>query len=436
MKRTLILILLLGSAVGCVQERYDAAAIPSPRRDGNWVHDGAGVVANRTPDIERILDALERDTGAEVAVATVPSVGDEVPKEFATALFNAWGVGKKGKDNGVLVLHVIDQRRVEIETGYGVEATLTDSHCKRIIDEVTIPFFKAGSFADGHFETVRAIDRGLRNGGDLSGLRTRWEREPGVRLNAVPDVSQMTPVQVSRRVVTPVATIVMAVAICLWIGFIVVLALFGNPHTASKVYYWLGWAEYAAAFLGVYGLGKAGGLPDFGILLLGGLGPIAAFFWRRPIKGWLRRRPRTCGSCRTKIQEPLGDLEEDEYLEQGQVAEESVGSADYDVWHCGGCGWHRVDAHRVSSSYKRCPSCKYKTLSTTSETIVSPSYSSSGRAKVSTVCDHCGHSTTSYRSIPRLQRSTSSSSSGSSYSGGGGSFGGGSSGGGGAGGSY
>jgi uncharacterized protein len=434
MKRLLLLTLLLGVTTACMARPYDSAALPSPRSQNTWVHDGAGVVADRTGDIDKILDALERDTGAEVTVATVPSIGDEVPKDFATALFNAWGVGKKGKDNGVLVLHVIDQRRVEIETGYGVEAILTDARCKRIIDEVTIPYFKAESFADGHYETVRAIDRGLRNRGKLGALAAQFERAPGVHKTAVPEASAMTAVPQTSGVEFPAGSAFFALCIFAWMGLIVLLALVFDPHFAGKVYYWLGWGEYVAAFFVAFGLGRAVGTLPLVTLAIGALGVFGAFFWRKRFKGWLRRRPRKCGECKSKILRPLDDEAEDEHLEKGQVVEESVGAADYDVWYCGGCGWHRVDSHRVHSSYSRCSSCNYKTRSTASETIVSPTYSSSGRAKLTTSCSNCGKSSTSYTTLAQLQHTTSSS--GSSSSGGGSSFGGGSSGGGGAGGSY
>ncbi len=434
MKQLVIFTLLLGATTACMPRPYDVAALPSPRSQNTWVHDGAGVVVDRAVDIDKILDALERDTGAEVAVATVPSIGDEVPKEFATALFNAWGVGKEGKDNGVLVLHVIDQRRVEIETGYGVEATLTDGRCKRIIDEVTIPYFKAGSFADGHYETVRAIDRGLRNGGELGALAAQFEREPGVHKTPIPETSAMTSVPQASGVEFPAGSVVFALCILMWLGFVALLAVVFDPYVAGKVFYWLGLIEYAAAFFCAFGLGRAVGTLPVATLGVGALGIFAAFWWRKRFKGWLRQRPRKCAECKSKILKPLDDVAEDEHLEKGQVVEESVGSADYDVWYCGSCGWHRVDSHLVRSSHSRCPTCTYKTLSTTSQTMVAPTYSSSGRAKLTTQCRNCGHASTSYTTLAQLQHTTSSS--GGSSSGGGSSFGGGSSGGGGAGGSY
>ena len=80
-----------------------------------------------------------------------------MPKHFATALFEYWGIGQKGADNGVLVLHVLDLRRVEIETGYGNEGPLPDVKCHWLIESVVIPAFKAGHFAQGRDALTRGI---------------------------------------------------------------------------------------------------------------------------------------------------------------------------------------------------------------------------------------------------------------------------------------
>src|SRR4051794_35522876 len=113
------------------------ADVPNPRPGGGWVSDVAGAL---DPDQERALNdelsALDRDLGVEVAVVTVDSVDGETPKSFATPLFQRWGIGKAGADNGVLVLLVLGtERDVEIEPGYGLEGLLTDAWLWRMEDE-------------------------------------------------------------------------------------------------------------------------------------------------------------------------------------------------------------------------------------------------------------------------------------------------------------
>jgi uncharacterized protein len=79
-----------------------------------------------------------------------------VPRDFATELFNFWGIGKKGKDNGLLLLVVIGQRRWEFEVGYGLEGTLPDATMRRI-GEALPPYFKKGDYGPGILAVSRTI---------------------------------------------------------------------------------------------------------------------------------------------------------------------------------------------------------------------------------------------------------------------------------------
>lgn len=141
------------------QEGIDSrvAQVPNPKELRNsWVEDSAGVLTDTT-SIDQLINTEEASSGVEIAVVTLPTIESYVPKDFAVALFNHWKIGKKDKDNGILILHVIDQRRVEIEIGYGLEGDLPDVTVKRIIDTYTIPAFKADNFQKGHLDTVAAL---------------------------------------------------------------------------------------------------------------------------------------------------------------------------------------------------------------------------------------------------------------------------------------
>lgn len=108
--------------------------------------------------INQIITALEAQNGAELAVVTVStSEPADSPKELATALFNEWGIGKAGQDNGVLLLVSEGDRRVEIETGYGVEAILPDAKVGRIITGTITPRFWVGDFDGGILAGTQAL---------------------------------------------------------------------------------------------------------------------------------------------------------------------------------------------------------------------------------------------------------------------------------------
>ncbi|WP_371357348.1 YgcG family protein [Hydrocoleum sp. CS-953] len=100
--------------------------------------------------LNQMISDLEAKNGAEIAVVTVPETQPTAtPKEFATKLFNYWGIGKKGQNNGVLFLVSVGDRRVEIETGKGIQQTLPNAKVSNIIDSKIIPEFKSGNFESG-----------------------------------------------------------------------------------------------------------------------------------------------------------------------------------------------------------------------------------------------------------------------------------------------
>lgn len=128
------------------------AALPRP--DG-YVNDYAAIFAEADEAyLEDFLRTLERDTSAEVAVATVTSLDAMTIEEYATRLFAEWGIGKAKQDNGVLLLVAPRERAVRIEVGYGLESILPDGMAAEIIRTEMLPEFRAGN-------TPRGIGRGL-----------------------------------------------------------------------------------------------------------------------------------------------------------------------------------------------------------------------------------------------------------------------------------
>lgn len=134
--------------------------VPNPRRQyGGWVSDTANVLSSSTEnELNRLITQLEHRTSAEMAVVTVPNTqGYATPKDFTTQLFNYWGIGKAGQNNGVLFLISVGDRRVEIETGRGLVAILPDSRVQQIIDQQILPRFRNGDFDGGTLAGVRQL---------------------------------------------------------------------------------------------------------------------------------------------------------------------------------------------------------------------------------------------------------------------------------------
>lgn len=156
---------LLALALALAFPAAAAASGQFPAPTG-FVNDFAGVLppAERAR-LEAELAALERETGAEMAVAVVPGTAPETPKMYAVKLFEVWGIGKRGRDNGVLVLVAMAERRVEVEVGYGLEGVLPDGLVGSILDREVVPRFRAGDLAGGIAAGVAALAAEVRAAG-------------------------------------------------------------------------------------------------------------------------------------------------------------------------------------------------------------------------------------------------------------------------------
>lgn len=112
--------------------------------------------------LEAALSALESDKGAQVAVLVVPTTEPESIEQFALRVAESWKLGRKGVDDGVLLLVAKDDRTLRIEVGYGLEGALPDAVCKQIIDDFIVPRFRAGDFHGGIETGLGLIARRVR----------------------------------------------------------------------------------------------------------------------------------------------------------------------------------------------------------------------------------------------------------------------------------
>ncbi len=128
-----------------------------PKAQG-YVADTAHVLDEPTrAGLVSLLQATEQQTTAEIAVATVTSLDGMSVEEYASRLFKEWGIGKKGHDNGVLVLVAPTERKMRIEVGYGLEAILPDGLAGEVIRVNFTPSFKDGNYSKGIAEGVQRI---------------------------------------------------------------------------------------------------------------------------------------------------------------------------------------------------------------------------------------------------------------------------------------
>jgi uncharacterized protein len=115
-----------------------------------YVSDFAAVLSRaERQQLEQLLAELEQATRAQVAVVTVRSMEGGEINDFANRLFERWGIGLKGRDNGVLLLAALQERKARIEVGYGLEGVIPDGRAGRILDEHVIPRFREGRYGEG-----------------------------------------------------------------------------------------------------------------------------------------------------------------------------------------------------------------------------------------------------------------------------------------------
>jgi uncharacterized protein len=394
------------------------------------VHDFAGLLTpQQRASLEDLSRSVENRTTAQLAVVTVPSLDGMDVDDYATELFNTWGIGQKKFNNGVLLLVAPNERRATIRTGRGIEELLPDSLCGAVLDQFAIPRFRNGDYPGGIVATAHrvaelvmadpAAARGDPNSGPALARRKThnafWAN--GAAAAAAFGLFVLGIAAAFRRLYSTIAFFTVTAISALLLG----LAAWFTFNAPAR-------NEPMAIFGGV-------ALASFGAWILN------LFRYRR-------FGPHGCSKCGARL-ELLSEQDDNPKLLPVQRLEEQIGSVDYDVWFCHACLNQDTERYvKTFSGYTDCPECNGRTFKEDApETLRPATRLSTGQARVDGRCVFCNHKDVRYIVLPQLpDPSTSNSSSfgnsGSSggsfggFSGGGGSsgggFGGGSTGGGGA----
>lgn len=149
-KKTFILLCFVFASLMGQAASWTVKTVPNTRLESNDIHvsDPDDLISDSCEmHINTALEAI-RDK-ADVFLVALKSIGEDSPEEFSEQLFNYWLIGDAKTENGVLMLLVEDQRAFRFEVGYGAESIMTDAHCRRIVDNKMIPFFKNGDYEGG-----------------------------------------------------------------------------------------------------------------------------------------------------------------------------------------------------------------------------------------------------------------------------------------------
>ncbi len=133
-----------------------AYTLPKPK---GYVSDYAGIIDRKDSElISSVARTVEEKTGAEIAVLTVNSISPYSSiEEYAVETAAEWGIGKKGKDNGILIVLSKGDRRVRIEVGYGLEGAIPDGMAGEILDSYMMPLLRNGDYSGGLKNGVLAV---------------------------------------------------------------------------------------------------------------------------------------------------------------------------------------------------------------------------------------------------------------------------------------
>lgn len=160
--RLLTLLFVVSGLFSCKQKADDTDylnSIPNPKTLGEtYVSNPDGLLKEETVSLLNTkLIPLDQSGTAHIDVVMVKTIGENVPKDFAHQLFNKWKIGDPKKNNGLLILLVEDQKRMEFETGYGLEGILPDLTCYRIQQQYMVPRAKEGNFDQAVLDGVDAV---------------------------------------------------------------------------------------------------------------------------------------------------------------------------------------------------------------------------------------------------------------------------------------
>jgi uncharacterized protein len=153
MKNILLFFLLFVSSWMSLAQDY-----PEPSNPPRLVNDFAGVLStDENQLLEQKLRRYNDTTSTQIAVIIIRSIGQYEIAEYATELARRWGIGQKDKNNGVLILVAVNDRKVNISPGYGLEGAIPDARAKQIIDTQIRPNFKANQYYKGLDEATDRI---------------------------------------------------------------------------------------------------------------------------------------------------------------------------------------------------------------------------------------------------------------------------------------
>lgn len=343
-----------------------------------YVSNPSGVLSDEAVDrLDSEIASLWDDTSVELVVVAVDRIDSSLtPEEFATKLFEKWGIGKQDKDNGVLVLLSRDDHAAIIRTGYGVEGALPDIIAGRIIRNVMFPLYREGKYDEGTAAGIGSIAEVLRNPELAEELKSKYASDSRRGLDNDLSGAELFNMYLG-----------LAAAVAVALLLLVIYAVFSS-RKLGDVQRYRALDQYRTLVL-------------FGLFFTLGMALPAALILGLKMKR-IRRHRRDCPHCGTRM-ELIDEEHDNDYLTPAQDTEERINSIDYDVWHCPRCHQTEILPYiNRQNNYTVCDRCGARAMSLVDRrTLRQPTVSTEGEGVDIYMCKNCGNQHQKRFRIPR-----------------------------------
>lgn len=357
----LALVLVVTTTALAQKQSYTPEEVPNVqlKNKNRYLSDPAKLIdASSTAHIDSTLQNIRKATGVQAAVVVVPGMGGDTDIDtYATDLFTLWKLGDEKKDNGLLLLVSVGDRKYVIRTGYGIEDVLPDAICGRIERNIMVPAFKKGDYSGGIRAAVDKISSVLC--------------DPAIRDEMLGDIAaQEREDWISVLYLYLTFCVFMTLLGFVWLFFVLRGVRGKTPYDKYQATRTLSKVSGACAWF------------TLGMTLLVYI-PL-----RMVMRGW-RNGAHYCSNCGTRMQK-LDEESDNGYLTPAQDAEERIKSVDYDVWLCPKCGTTDIYRFDEDSGYSECPYCHARTCRFVRDTVMQrPTENQEGVGAKTYTCLNC-----------------------------------------------
>ena len=345
------------------------ASLPNPNlgNPDNYVCDPQHQLAPGTVSyVNKTIAEVRRKTTAEIAVAVVNNLDGMEVQDYAYELFRHWGLGKKDKNNGVLLLIARGDRKCFIQVGSGLEGVLPDISCANIINRFIIPPLRNG----------KNLNQAVAGGVNEIALVIS---DPAVAEEVKSNLGSSATGRFESLDSEVFMEFIILVVGCVFL-FTLILFIIDLTTTRKRDNYRraMTWKSHMGTYWWGVGL-------SLGLAL-----PITLLAY------WMYRRARDvkeiCDTCGAKMNK-LSEVDDNAFLSDSQDFEEKLGTVDYDVWLCPDCGTvARFPYVEKQLKYKKCPSCQTIAMNLVMDKVVVPATTTrQGHGERLYECQYCHH---------------------------------------------